>query len=434
MENSAQDQYIRDLRFGSDQVRVIAARQLVATPRSGHGERVVNALIEALHDKDDEVRCASVNSLGSVLQQLLNTWKNNADELRKNRSLITAASRATIALLKDRSDDVKAGALRALLAMHLSYQNVPSPGGSVPKPELVGSPPVELRGAILTSLADSDPQVRLLAATLLRSLGPLLSPDLPPELLAAMEDGSPSVREQAAWACSSYKEAFGAVLPDLFARLERAQDPLRSALSQCLEAGTSNVELVPFLRERLKSQSPHVRSAAASLLAKMGPEAAAATPELVALLADPFVPEQGKPPWFERRPDPASRAVRALGRLSPTPQIISGLVANLNSPVLYRRIDAAWALSGMGPAASHMSPGTDYPDAAIAVLIEALQSKDMDSRNYAMMCLGHLGPRAKAAIPLLRHMAAESGLLQFSVRDAIRAIESDTGKLDDARK
>ena len=209
-----------------------------------------------------------------------------------------------------------------------------------------------------------------MAAEVLARVGPLLSSDVPPELLAALDDEAEQVRDKAAWACDSYKEGFSPLVPDLFARLEQAKPPYRPALWHCLERGTADPTLVPLLREHLKSRSPDVRAASASLLARIGPNAAEAVPELLPLLADPFVPEDPKPPRYEQQPNPARYAAWALSTFPPTRQITDALVANLHSPVRDRRSDAATYLGDIGPAARTAVP------ALIAAFHEQLSKND----------------------------------------------------------
>ena len=224
-DDSAQNKYIRDLQAGSIEDRRIAASQLVISPSPEEAEKVVSALILALGDDDDEVRRLSVNSLGSVVHQLLSWWKDSPDDPRKYQPPVIAASRATIRMLKDRNDDIKAEALRALLVIHLSFLNAPPASRPVQEPILAEVPPDELRAALITALKCQNPEVRRLAAEVLERLGPLLSSDIPPELLTALEDDAEAVRERAARACHSYIEGFIPLVPDLFARLERASHP-----------------------------------------------------------------------------------------------------------------------------------------------------------------------------------------------------------------
>ena len=126
-----------------------------------------------------------MNSLGSVVHQLLSWWKDSPDDPRKYQPPVIAASRATIRMLKDRNDDIKAEALRALLVIHLSFLNAPPASRPVQEPILAEVPPDELRAAPITALKCQNPEVRRLAAEVLERLGPLLSSDIPPELSTA---------------------------------------------------------------------------------------------------------------------------------------------------------------------------------------------------------------------------------------------------------
>jgi HEAT repeat protein len=454
-DDSTQNQYIRALRAGGTEDRVFAARQLVELPRPEQAELVVSALIQSLGDENDEVRGASVTSLGAVVQQLLVSWKNSPAELKKREPLIAEASRATIKLLEDPNDDVRSQALVALLAIH--FRSLPTPRG-LPDHELIlaGVASGELSTALVTCLDSKSSQVRAQAAQVLGSLGPLLSPDIPPELVAAIEDESEVVRERAARACASYKEGLTPLVPDLFARLERAQPPRRFPFWYCLEQGAADPTLVPFLRERLKSPSPDVRSAAAALLSRMGPKAVAATPELLTLLADPYVPGASPP---GANPDPAGWAGVALSEFPPTAQIVAALTANLHSGVHLRSDLAADYLGRYGPAArtaipelirvfrrrlnknenlysiagalSRLAPGTEYADESISLMIEALKSKNPNIRAGAGWQIGRFGPQAKAAIPLLKTLAEGLPPIQYPFKEALLAIEQPAGPNED---
>ncbi len=466
-EISTESALVRALRTGSTAERRNAAHQLDAFPRPAEVDTVVGTLTLGMHDEDDEVRRESVISLGSVLRQLLISWEKSPGELSKKRTLITQATRAIILLLKDRNDELKTEALRTLLAIHISNTSIT--GEPLPTVPLPGIEPDGLRATILPMLSNQSRSIRSLATEVLARLGPSLSSDIPPELVAALDDDSAEVRDRAAWACDCYKDKLSPLLPDLFARLEQARPPVRYTLWECLERGTADPALVPFLRERLKRPSPDVRSAAAALLAGIGPAAVPATPELLSLLTDPFVPEPVAQPPFVKQPDPAKWAAKALTRFPPTPCIIKSLAANLASPVLDRRNEALWRLIDLGYAyrdsnpalAQHALPalitlyrermsnkvliygipramsiiasGTKYADAVIAVLIEALQSREPDIRNEAAEGIGSFGRRAKAAIPLLKRLAAEPGSSLY-VERALMAIEQGRPLVKDAWK
>ncbi len=461
-EDSTQSPYIRVLKFGNTADRRDAARQLIATPRPGEAQEVVGALIRGLHDEDVEVRTASTNSLSSIVRQLLDRWKNSPDELRTNQPLVSTTTRELIGLLKDSSDAAKSNVLRALVAIH--FRVIPRTN-ALPELLSLGIDPSdealtrELRTALVKALSDQSPEVRGLGAWALGNLGPFLSHDIPPELVDAMHDIAKEVRENAAFACAGYKEGLSPLLPDLFARLERAHPPFRHDLRLCLERGKADLSLVPLLRERLRSPSPDVRYCAARMLDGMGPQAVAATPELLAVLNEPYTEENPRRTPPDDQPDPASVAVWALSNFPPTPEFIHALIRNLRSDMLDRRFSAANHLGKLGPAArtavpaliamlqaqlsgsqrdvwavedalGRIAPGTEFADPSITVLVEALRSKNGDTRRQAAEALGRFGPNAKGAIPTLQTLTKDpdvgsrfNGDVGQAARRAILAIE-----------
>jgi HEAT repeat protein len=473
-EDSTQNPFIRVLQFGDTADRRMAARELIATPRPGEGPKVVDALILALCDEDAEVRAASANSLGSVVGQLLDGWKSNPADLRTNQPLINTTCRALIGLLKERNDTVKSEVLRALVFIH--YRATPPTNNTLPVSFCLGldssdkALTLELRAAIATSLSEQNPEIRGLAAWALEHLGPFLTRDIPPELVDALNDPMEEVRQKAARACTSYKEGLSPLVPDLFARLDRAQPAFRFALRLCLREGTADPSLVPFLRERLKSPSPDVRECAAGMLARMGPKAVAATPDLLAVLNEPFTEEKPKRMPYDQ-PDPASYAVWALSNFPPTPEFIDSLARNLQSESPWRRDRAVQYLAPIGPAArkaipaliaalqAHLrsnlsdagnvsvalgkiAPGTDLADASIAVLVDALRSNDQYTRWQAAEAIGRFGPKAKDAVPALRGLMKDQGggdvAWNLNIRNAagkaLEAIEPAPGPSDGSPK
>jgi len=440
-EDSTQTLYIRVLKFGNTADRRMAARRLIATPRPGEAEEVVGALILGLRDEDAEVRTASANSLSSTLRELLDGWDTTPGALRANQPLVSAASRALIGLMNDRNDVIKTEAIRSLVAVH--FRAVPR-ANALPEWFCLGLDPSderlpqELRASLVKTLSDQDDGVRAIAALALGELGPFLSQDIPAELLDLLNDNVTQVRQTAASACGRYEEGLRPLVPDLFARLQRAQPPYRNALRVCLNGwrGTADTSLVPLLREYLRSSSPYVRECAAVMLARKGSNAVAATQELLDVLNEPFTKEQPKRMWPDDQPDPASHAVWALSYFPPTPQVVAALVKNLRSDMPDRRAQAAYHLGNFGPAArtsvpalieelharantadrdvwdiaaalGQIAPGTEFADASITALVEALQSKSAGTRRDVAIALGRFGPRAKVAVPVLKSLTKD---------------------------
>ena len=275
-----------------------------------------------------------------------------------------------------------------------------------------------------------------------------------------MNDPVEEVRQKAASACARYEEGLSPLLPDLFARLERAQPPFRYALRLCLRGRRrpADPSLVPLLRERLKSSSPDVRECAAFMLGRMGPKAVAATPELLVVLNEPFTEEKPKRTPPDDQPDPARYAVWALSKFPPTQEFIDALARNLRSDVPDRRNSAASYLGSIGPAARKAIPAliaalrtqlkseVDHDDAGWSrTLWERLRrarsspippspcwSRRCDRRTRTCECKpprrsAGSGPRAKVAIPSLKGLTKDS--------EAVDAYEAggQTGRQKSAR-
>ena len=228
-----------------------------------------------------------------------------------------------------------------------------------------------------------------------------------------------------------------------------------------MNLGKADRDLVPLLRERLKSSSPYVRECAASLLAGIGPKAVEAAPELLSVLNEPFEEEKPRRASPDEQPDPAHYAVRALSNFPSTPEFIHALVTNLESDVLKRREQAAYHLGKLGPSArtaipalvaalraqlknhenphpfgtadalGKIAPGTDCCDICVAVLVDALRSKNANMRVQASDALGRFGNKAQVAIVGLKSLTNDAEVAdQFNrrVKDAaskaLRAIET----------
>jgi HEAT repeat protein len=175
----------------------------------------------------------------------------------------------------------------------------------------------------------------------------------------------------------------------------------RSALKE------GGVGAVPVLIELLATeQGPsyaEVRWTVAELLRDLGPEAAAATPALLAALQDP---------------DPHVRHVvtAALGEIAPADkEVIAALVSRL------RTGDRLSAVKALGHFAADARE-------AVPTLVELVKDPDTETRLTAVIILGEIGPDAALAVRVLtealrdadatvREHAAES-LGQIGTEDA----------------
>ena len=141
---------------------------------------------------------------------------------------------------------------------------------------------------------------------------------------------------------------------------------------------------VPALIQALRGRDTDVRSRAAQVLGLIGPEAQAAAPTLVEVLRDPEARVR-------------VRAAEALWQVAQDPTGVALLAAVLGDEDGVLRRDAARFLGQMGPAARP----------AVPALVEALRDADDATRVPVAEVLGRIGPGAAAAVPALAEALRE---------------------------
>jgi HEAT repeat protein len=200
---------------------------------------------------------------------------------------------------------------------------------------------------------------------------------------------------------------------------------------------------VPALIELLQGLDAEVRRRAIWALRDIGAEAVEAVPTLVVALDDPAalygasIPHcaiialaavgpaasaaAGRLVSFLESDDPRTRfeAATALFKITgKTQRYLPVLIESLSSPDVHLRRDAAVALEEIGPPA----------EAAVPVLIDILKDRnenirryaDGNMRHFAATALGRIGHNAEEVVPLLIQMVTES---EWYVRhNAIRAL------------
>jgi HEAT repeat protein len=433
-------QPLRVIRSGNAVERRTAARDLFHE-QGIDAEEAMAALVRLLDDEDAGVRAMAAETLGSFVYKLPDPppTASVASDLLKRR--IDVATRGLVPLLSDRDPDVRAAAATGL-----------------------GTRPIPARAAPqqLAALLDGSNAVRRQAARMIYG-----APDvtLPPELVAALKDESAEVRSAAARALVRFGPDLDPEIPALITMMERDETNVRKACALALEAAWPTPALVPTLIGFLKSRDRDVRFHAAQLLGRIGPDARAAIPVLIAVLKEPLGASY---------PDPARGAARALGQMGPRREAIAALVEVI-SPEKVERNLSAWqklgpllaarkgladskppalqvravgaeslrimaAMHGLGDigppavaavpalisaynkalgthhtmtqvaipmALGRIAPNSAAAPNAVAVLIRALDSKDPSVRLGAVEALGHFGTAAAAAIPKLRALQEE---------------------------
>jgi len=232
---------------------------------------------------------------------------------------------------------------------------------------LGGSPAVR---TLARAMPDARPDVRYAAGDALLALGSAALPDL----LAALTDDDPLLREGAALALArlapeALSGAGEAAIPALVSALRRDVGPLREAAVSAL--GRMGKAAVPALLHALDDKSWDVRALAADALGQLGDPAA--VPGLLRVLESDDA-------------DLRARAASALGRIGQR-SALPGLIRALHDRDGVVRWWAAEALGRIGD------------PAAIAALLEALRRPDeeMGARLTAVRALARIGD--PAAVP-----------------------------------
>lgn len=172
--------------------------------------------------------------------------------------------------------------------------------------------------------------------------------------------------------------------------------------------GTESTEAIHAFILSLEDEDPVARKEAAKALGCLGPEAQEAVPALIQTFGD----EKG---WVR------SAAAWALGQMGS--EVVPTLARTLRDQDANVRIAAAWALGEIGPQATEAIPALVYALedkdetvlepiswalgqiglAVVPTLIQIVENEGENTnlRKQAAIALGHAGPEAEEAIPVL---------------------------------
>jgi HEAT repeat protein len=312
---------------------------------------------------------------------------------------------ALLSALKSPDDATRAAAaqsLRMLLRLGTTLVLI-VPGNG--QPGLVQTD--TLWSGLEAALGDSEVSVRADAAEALANLGLALERGPSPALRRALKDPAPLVRNVAAVGVSSLNKGIDACLPDLFRIMteNRAEqnEPANSIRSRCLSAILQSrfrptVDSIPLLRTSLSSAHSEFRCAAATLLGRIGPDAVAAVPDLVAALKRSLDPSDNLSainPWERRE---IGKAIFVIDPEGPVirDKLVPTLVHALGLGLPYARWNAIEVLQTLGPVA----------EPAVPALIRAMENPGEDGAlpNMAAAALAQIARgtpsagRARAAL------------------------------------
>ena len=295
--------------------------------------------------------------------------------------------------------------------------------------------------ALRLLLRDAGAAVRLSAAEALARIKP--RKECVPNLLEGLRGQNGFMSDRTVRALGFLGSHAEAAVPDLIEWIPESglswdlHEPVAAAL---IRIGPT---AVPFLVEVLRSDSPRVRAAAAAILGRIGPRAAAAVPALVTALRD------GEP---EVRKE-AAAALTRIGRetAAALPVLLAmdpddwkatealGRVGAAAVPPLLERLTAAQARRKASPTGEPAIFDTDDPDVldvihsvnalgrvgpaalgALPALLDALADADCYIRRHAASAIGNLGPGAAAARPaLLRALGYEDERVRLLAAGAL---------------
>ncbi len=153
-----------------------------------------------------------------------------------------------------------------------------------------------------------------------------------------------------------------------------------AAIDSLGQLGPEAASATEALAAQLTDESPTVRAHAAHALMQIGPAAVGAAPALAKAISDPD--------FHVRR-----ISIAALETIHPDPAVVVEALGK--------------ALEDADPSVRVAALGTltEYSDAAVPVLGRALENKD--TRYWAALALGELGPSAKDAVPSLTKALAD---------------------------
>jgi len=370
----------------------------------------VPELIQCLEDADWSVRSAACTALGQIGDPAaVPALRVHAEVMQEARQALAKLGGTSMALQEavcTLAEQSQWGVLcRALTSNQVRAAIVQLGSNAVP--------------ALIDVLRDDDPEIRRAACTVLGQIG---NPTAVSELAKRLQDWVSDVRIAACTALGQIRDP--SAVTALIACLDK-RDISEAAANALVQIGKP---AVPALTKALTSSKNNVRSAACTVLGKIGDPSA--VPALIACLDQWDISEAaanalvqiGKPAvpaLIEALTSPSNpvriAACTALGQIG-DPAAVPKLMKHLQDPAFNVRIAACTALGQIGdpsavPALIASLDDRDISEAvtnalvqigkpAVLALIEALTSPSNRVRRAACTALGEIGD--PDAVPALR--------------------------------
>jgi HEAT repeat protein len=435
--------------------RVAALRQL-AQFGLADASRAIPAAVQAVGDKDADVRAEAVQSLEGLGSYAVYDSLSGTKGTKTDGASVAAVNATLFTVLaKDEQATVRALAARALGSISATKPASPKAGprqkkgqdgnaASTPAPIAA---PVEIDqviAALDTALGDRDVNVRAAAAAALGRTGPLISKEPIAPLRKALEDKSAAVRAAALMAVANFGAGLDPIVQTLIKQAEPDDPAVREACAKALQelkppAVTS--ASVPALVAGLRNPDREVRLQVVNLLSRLGRDSKDAIPGLIATLKEPLDSDNVGVGGFggsavSSYSGPAIEAARLLGEIAPDSASAATAIMALTEVVkagpAKRRTAAADALARFGPAAAgaipalitmlknsdadesipvnhdgqaaataigRIAPESPATDAALSALKDALHSKVPATRSAAVAAFSRFGEKAAKLVP-----------------------------------
>lgn len=254
---------------------------------------------------------------------------------------------------------------------------------------------------------DDDPMLKTLSAWGLAKISPdneVIVKQAAEQLVAALKSSDEHVREAAARGLADLKPEPKLVRRALVEALTDTDPEVRGNVVEAISG--MGAEAAPDVAKGLKN--PELRGACAAILARIGPAAKAALPDLIAALHDETSTEKLSAEEFH------AEALTAIALIGPGKELADKIVPFLSSDSEMVERTATYALGKIGPEAK----------SALPAIKKNLASDDERLRMVSLWAALQITPRdaqiVKAAIPALtKALDAERPLVRLEAALAL---------------
>jgi HEAT repeat protein len=262
----------------------------------GEAETALPALISALSDSRENVREVAAYALGRLSESLTGT-RESPSATRAILALISRASdpkpkvqRAALeALGRFREDDALGdNGTEAVTALRKALNNANRQSGADwQKVQMDCSAALERFGSaasdavpeLVFALQNGSPAVQRAAAYAIAHIGPSANAAVP-ALISGLSDGEKEVRQVSAYALGQIQSAAPQTIPALVSALKDSNSEVRKAARAALQTYSQTQEAFPFLLAAMSDSDAQVRTVAAQSLGEMAEHKRLSTADL----------------------------------------------------------------------------------------------------------------------------------------------------------